>query len=248
MRKSILCAVIVTLTCAFTANAQNFVRLEKLADQLRVQSEDLVARTNKELRKEGNRSSKEIKNAFLAEQLRASALLIERIIDNRFHSSEVRYAGMVLAELSEKFPEEDRNSFEWKKAKDTINELSREMRGLNPDANIGKVEYRADEASILGKVVWSGMVDADVLLSVSGDRIKTKTVSGKEYADGAYSFTSTIPRQTRIRVGVTLKSGRGKVHVIEQPGRENDYTAIVQIRDEEGGAKPYAIEIYWYRR
>ena len=248
MKRYIFFAFLLTLTFAFTANAQDFSRLEKLANELKQQSVDLVSRTNKDIKKDGIHSSRQIKSAFLAEQLRASVELIEKLIDSRFHISEVRYAGMVLTDLSDEFPLTGPSRFEWKEAKYTINELSRELRGLNTGANIEKIGYVENDGTILGTAIWSGMVDDNVMLSVKGERIIAKTISGKKYADGAYRFTSTIPKQKRIRVGVRLKSGRGKAIVIEQPGSENNYTAVVQVRDEEGGAKPYSIEIFWYRR
>ncbi len=224
MKKKILLGLILTLTTAFTVSGQDFDRLAKLANDLRLQSEDLVSRTNKVIRKDGTHSSNEIENAFLAEQLRASTILIKRIIDDRYLASEVRYAGMVLADLAEKFPVEGKNRFEWKKAADTINELSRELRGLNIGVNFEKAGYRVDYASILGKAIWSGMVDADVQLTVKGDKVSVQTMSGREYADGAYSFSSKIPRQSRIRVGVLIKNGRGKAHVMQQPEQDNNYT------------------------
>ncbi|MCB1023834.1 MAG: hypothetical protein KDB79_05580 [Acidobacteria bacterium] len=248
MKKKILLGLILTLTTAFSINAQDFDRLEKIAGDLRLQADDLVSRTNRSIRKEGTHSSDEIENAFLAEQLRASTILIKRLIEDQYRASEVRYAGMVLADLSEKFPVKGENRFEWKKATDTIKELSRELRGLNTGVNIEKAGYGVDDASILGKAVWSGMVDADVQLTVKGDKILVQTMSGREYAAGAYSFSAKIPRQSRIRVGVKIKNGRGKAHVMQQPDQSNNYTAIIQVRDEEGGAKPYSLEIYWYRR
>ena len=248
MKKSIIFALLLALTFVFTVNAQNFSRLEKLADELKTQSVDLVHRTNKAIKKDGMRSSEEIRSAFLAEQFRASAQLIERIIDNRLRPSEVRYAGMVLSDLSKKFPVESENSFEWLRAQDTIEELSRELRGLNIGVSIEKVGFKANNDSILGKAVWSGMVDADVLLVVKGSKIQSETVSGRTYPAGAYSFTSKIPQQDRIRVGVKLKNGRGKIHVVQQPTVENDFTTLIQIRDELAGARTHSVEIFWYRR
>lgn len=248
MKKNIILGIVLTLTAAFTINAQDFDRLGKLANDLRLQADDLVSRTNKVIRKNEPHSSDEIENAFLAEQLRASTVLIKRIIDDRYRASEVRYAGMVLADLSERFPVKGKNRFEWKKATDTINELSRELRGLNIGVNVEKAGYRVDDASVLGKALWSGMVDADVQLTVRGDKISTQTMSGREYADGAYIFGSKIPKQSRIRVGVLIKNGRGKAHVMQQPDQDNNFTTIIQIKDEVGGAKPYSLEIYWYRR
>ena len=48
-----------------------------------------------------------------------------------------------------------------------------------------------------------------------------------------------------VQVEVTKKKGRGEGRVIEQPSRDNDYTAVVQILDDASGAKEYELEIFW---
>jgi hypothetical protein len=44
---------------------------------------------------------------------------------------------------------------------------------------------------------------------------------------------------------VQLIEGRGNVEVIQQPSSRNNYQAIVLIRDSQGGADDYEIEIRW---
>ncbi len=248
MRKSILLSVLLTLALALSVNAQDFRNLEKLTKDLKTQAADIVAKTNKVIEKEGLHSASEIRNAFLARQFQTSTSLIERFIHSRYHMSEIRYAGMVLSDLSQEFPVAGQNAFEWKKAKDTIYELSRELRGLNSGVQIENAAFQENLGGIIGKAIWTGMVDKDVVLSIKGDRISSTAISGTRYPEGTYSFSSVLPKEKRIRVGVKIKRGRGKVHVMQQPNEENEYTTIVQVRDDEGGAKQYVLEVFWYRR
>lgn len=40
-------------------------------------------------------------------------------------------------------------------------------------------------------------------------------------------------------------AARGEVCVLQQPTRDNDYTAVVEIRDPKGEARDYEIEVSW---
>jgi len=247
MKYPAIITLFLILSFALSSFGQDLSRLKKLSKDLKNQSEDLVERTQKDLKKSEMRTQIEIESAFMANQLYSSTVLIQRLIKEKYHISEMRYAGMVLADMSKRFPLENKNAFEWQKSKDTITEMSRELRGLNAGI-VETKEYEVDEEKILGKTFWTGTVDDDVQLHVRGSDVETKTISGKENEKGLYSFTKALPKQTRIRVGVRIKSGRGKVHVMQQPDETNEYTAIIEIKDEDGGAKPYSLEIYWYRR
>ncbi len=247
MKKSLLCTLLLTLFLSFASQAQDFSRLETLSKKIKYQAEELIKLTSKDIKSDEMNSRKEIENAFLAEQLYASVKLIRQMFHNKRRASELRYAGSMLMKLANRFPRTGSNSFEWKKTEDLVGELSRELRGIGGSINSRK-KYEINESEIIGRAFWNGIVDADVQLLVRKTRLFTKTLDGKSYPDGIYSFSSSLPKRSRIRVGVKIKKGRGKVHVIQQPDRTNNFTAIIEIRDNEGGAKPYSIEIYWYRR
>ena len=100
------------------------------------------------------------------------------------------------------------------------------------------------QTQIAGRVFWKGMVDAKIQLSIKGDKIETKTLAGKEYPEGIYSFTTPLP-DSPVTVGVNKTEGRGKVAVVQQPTQENNFTAIVEVADDKGGAKEYQLEVFW---
>ena len=95
-----------------------------------------------------------------------------------------------------------------------------------------------------GRVLWRGMVDAKVHLIIQDLTLTVNTVEGTAYPDGVSSFTASLPRKN-VSVGVNKTKGRGTATVIQQPTRENDYTAIVEILDDKSGAKEYQLEIFW---
>lgn len=98
----------------------------------------------------------------------------------------------------------------------------------------------------VGKLFWRGMVDDRVQLIVRGDQVKTNVVSGATMPEGIYSFTSPLPNDP-VNVDLIKRKGRSKrVSVIQQPAESNNYTAIIEIYDQGGGAKEYQLEIFWH--
>ena len=96
-----------------------------------------------------------------------------------------------------------------------------------------------------GKVFWRGTVDDKVQLVIRRDKLEHRNVSGNPQPDGNYSFTAPLPDQAVI-VSIPRIEGRSKkVTVVQQPTSENDFTAIVEIHDEGGGAREYFLEIAW---
>jgi hypothetical protein len=69
-------------------------------------------------------------------------------------------------------------------------------------------------------------------------------MEGTAYPDGVSSFTASLPRRA-VSVGVNKTSGRGTATVFQQPTAENDFTAVIEIVDDKGGAKEYLLEIFW---
>ena len=104
---------------------------------------------------------------------------------------------------------------------------------------------QAQSESTSGKVFWRGSVDNKVHLTIKAHTLEQKTVEGAEKPAGKFSFTAPLPQQPAT-VQVLRKEGRSKkVKVIQQPTADNDFTAIVEIHDDGGGARDYVLEIFW---
>jgi hypothetical protein len=94
-----------------------------------------------------------------------------------------------------------------------------------------------------GSVTWSGKVNHDVKLIISGSRLTFVVQSGKDLGRGTYYFTSPLP--TDAVVTVRRVKGRNDVYVTDQPSRRNDYSAVVRITDSRGGSDQTEVVISW---
>ncbi|MEZ5425319.1 MAG: hypothetical protein R2747_03555 [Pyrinomonadaceae bacterium] len=105
--------------------------------------------------------------------------------------------------------------------------------------NLKKVYGQGDSS-----MVWTGTVDDVVEIEIRGRNAKTVTVSGREYRGGRARFSGRGSRRD-TRAKVDKEDGRGKVRVVQQPRRSNNYTTIIRIEDSKGGADRYRIRVEW---
>lgn len=116
--------------------------------------------------------------------------------------------------------------------------------GRNDDYNRGRDRYDNRNNYGAGRLTWSGQVDDVVELEIQGNRVYARTISGRPVSYPNSNFSNSLPRQN-VNVSARLIRGRGNVEVIEQPSARNNYRAIVRIRDSQGGADNYEIEVTW---
>jgi len=95
-----------------------------------------------------------------------------------------------------------------------------------------------------GTMTWRGRVDDYVELNIQGNRVRSREREGSQTINEQVSFSSPLPRAD-VEVSVRKRDGRGRVSVVQQPNRSNNYTAVVKIDDEKGGADDYEIEMEW---
>lgn len=95
-----------------------------------------------------------------------------------------------------------------------------------------------------GSVSWRGRVDQTVNILISGSDVQSIDVA----TTGLWSVSHNINGYLARRPGsisAYKRKGRGTVTVLQQPTWENDFTAIVQIFDPNGGADNYEVDISW---
>jgi hypothetical protein len=95
-----------------------------------------------------------------------------------------------------------------------------------------------------GSMEWRGTVDDTVQVIIRGRNATTNTVSGSQTYDARTTFNGRMPRD-RTNVTVEKNNGRGKVYVVQQPNRRNNFTTIIQIVDNKGGRDQYSFTLYW---
>jgi hypothetical protein len=90
---------------------------------------------------------------------------------------------------------------------------------------------------------WSGRVDRQVTLEARPGGV-SNTSEPTIRSRARFSTTTGLPaRPGMLRVVAT--QGRGTVTVTQQPTAQNNYTAQIQVIDNEGGADMYRVSAYW---
>jgi hypothetical protein len=215
-------------------------RLDTAAQRLKRDTVDLVQRTTDELNAAQSANRALIEEVFLSAQIDASVGVFQDMIRDRRRASELRDAGAILGDLARRAPSITNNGTLWRAVQNGIADLNRELGGGGGNTGGGTVDNRP----IIGRVYWRGMVDDRIQIVISGGKVEVRTVSGRAMPDGTFSFTSPLPSRD-VTVGVTRTRGRGAVKVLQQPSKANDYTAIVEVYDDGGGARDYQLDIYW---
>ena len=227
---------------AATAHAQSY-QLNSLSEQLSTQANDLAERSYADYANNTFSNRSDIEALYLAQQFSASANVFRRMVRDSRRQSELRDAASILSDLARRGGSggfSRRN--QWQDVQRTLEDILRE---LNVGGSVGGGGGgRGDDGRTTGRLRWRGTVDDDVHLFIRGDNVEVRTIGGSEYNNATYNFTSPLPRR-RMSVSAVRLKGRGDVRVIQQPARDNDFTAVVQIRDPSGGARDYEIEVAW---
>lgn len=102
---------------------------------------------------------------------------------------------------------------------------------------------RPGRGTSTGTIDWSGRVDNRVNIVIRGGEITNQQVAGSFYP-GYQNMSGVLPRRNST-VSVSKIGGRGTVDVIQQPDRNNNFTAIVQIFDPPKSDDNYRLQIRW---
>lgn len=252
MKKFILLTLFSILALSFTAFAQEAgrygsTRLNNYADDLKRATVDLTDRTSEKVRSGYSVSRSDIEEAFTAAQLDASAGLFQEMISGNNRANDLREAATILNDLIRRAPSYGSNNNLWRNARNAVDNINREIGtggGWNGGNNGGGFDN--DNRPIIGRAYWRGTVDDRVQIVLQDRNLRVDTVSGRPYTDNTHSFTASLGRD--VIVDVIKQKGRGNVNVIQQPSKQNDYVAIIEIADTDGGAKEYQLEIVWRKR
>jgi hypothetical protein len=96
-------------------------------------------------------------------------------------------------------------------------------------------------------VVWRGRVDGESIIRFRSDQSWDETINGYGVSNARYQFNAPLPSHPVV-VNLTNTEGRGEIVIIEQPSRNNNYTASVRIRDRRGGSDNYAFTLVWEKQ
>lgn len=221
-------------------------RLTNISNDLKRQTVDLADRAYENIRRGYSISRSDMEEAFLAQQMDASAGLFQQLVRDNHRASELRDAASILSDMARRSPNYGSNNYYWNNIKRSVEDINRELGGYSgggwggSGGGWGNENYERK----LGSVRWRGTVDKEVHLRISNNNLEVNIFDGQNYGIGSYNFSSAMPNRN-VNVYVNKKKGRGNVTVIQQPNRNNNYTAIIKVLDGDGGAKEYDVEVYW---
>ncbi|MDD5542450.1 MAG: peptidoglycan-binding protein [Acidobacteriia bacterium] len=114
------------------------------------------------------------------------------------------------------------------------------------DNNSGSVpDYNSGQASSTGHFQWQGLVDGSDNIRLHGSRVDMAHLTAGQVQQATYQLSSALPLSP---VQVTLRKvrGRGQILLLEQPTASNNYTAVVQVNDQDAwGSAWYEFTLDW---
>lgn len=91
---------------------------------------------------------------------------------------------------------------------------------------------------------WSGNVDNEIEIRLQGRRFDERTLAGGQPYDQRTSVVDGLPNRD-VRLVIAQRQGRGTVYVAQQPSAYNNYTAVIRVRDPQGGYGYYDFDVQY---
>ena len=236
----VVVAILLFASPAFTQFGQSGNnRLTDLAARLSRESGDFADQNYSTYTNSYRNNRNDIEAVMLTQQFAASAQIFYRmVVDNR-RRQELRDAFDLLSLHARQVERNNLVRNSWFNIQRTLSDLAREVAG---DSSNGGGQ--GPDTGRGGRMTWRGRVDDDVRIRIRGGSADVETLGGTPYYDSQPNFINSLPNR-RVTVRLTQKRGRGEIVIEQQPTRENDFTAIVRIRDTRGGASEYEFELQW---
>ena len=178
--------------------------------------------------------------AMMAHQFNGGARFFQRMVTDRARRNELREAFNVLQSLATPIDGNNVQPARWQNIQRLISDISSELSYNRDDRDRDNDDFPSQG----GRVVWKGRVDDDVRIVIRGGTADVETIGGTPYYNSATNFSASLPRR-RVNVRLQIRKGRGEAFIEQQPSRENDFAAVIRIRDSRGGASDYEIEVSW---
>jgi hypothetical protein len=190
----------------------------------------------------GSRS--EVEAVMLSQQFAASAQIFSRMVADRRRNPDLRDAFGLLQDLARSVDRNNTQRNTWFTVQRTMNDLARELNYDSSGGGGGGGGGNQPDTGRGGRMTWKGRVDDDVRIVIRGGSADVETIGGTAYNDSQPNFSGSLPSR-RVTVRLTVRRSRGEVYVEEQPSRENNFAAVIRIKDSRGGASDYEFELSW---
>jgi hypothetical protein len=88
-------------------------------------------------------------------------------------------------------------------------------------------------------------VDQEVEVTVRGDLVSIRTISGRDSRDDGSECNEPLPNRQAQGFRFENIDGRGEVRLLAEPSRQTDFQAVVRIRDNDPGEGRYHFRVSW---
>jgi hypothetical protein len=234
----VVVAILLFASPAFTQFGQAN-RLTDLASRLSREADDFADSSYNNFSNNSRAVRNDTEAVMLAYQFAGASRIFYRMTVDRRRNQDLRDAFDTLQNLARSLERNNARQNNWFNIQRTMQDIARE---INAGGGGGGPQY--PDTGRGGRMTWRGRVDDDVRIRIRGGSADVETIGGTAYNDGQPNFENSLPNR-RVTVRLTEKRGRGEILIEEQPSRENDFTAVIRIRDTRGGASEYAFTLEW---
>jgi hypothetical protein len=240
-----LFVLIVTLFCVHTATAQfgQSRRLNDEAQRLASEATALADASYGDYTRGSRFNRGDIETVMFAYQFSSSAQVFNRMVNDRRRNAELRDAFQVLQSLASAANRSNLQQSRWSNIQRLMSEISQEL-NAGPGTGSGYPWPDQGGPSGSGRMTWRGTVDDDVRIMIRGGTAQVETIGGSPYYDAVANFSASLPMR-RTNVTLTKRRGRGEMFIEQQPSRQNNFTAVIRVRDSRGGASEYEFDVSW---
>ena len=233
----VVVAVLLLASPAFSQFApQN--RVSDLANQLSREADAFADASYNNFTNNQRAFRNDIEAVMVAYQFAGASRIFYRMTVDRRRNQDLRDAFDMLQNVARSVERNNVQRTNWYNIQRLMNDISRELGGGG-----GGNDY-PDTGNRSGRMTWRGRVDDDVRIRIRGGSADVETIGGSPYYDAQPNFSNSLPNR-RVTVRLTENRGRGEIFIEQQPTRDNDFTAVVRIKDPRGGASDYAFTLEW---
>ena len=216
-------------------------RLTDLAERLSRDADAFADATYNSYSNSFRNSRNDVEAVMLSQQFAGASRIFYRMTVDRRRNQDLRDAYSMLQELARSVERNNQQRTSWSNLQRTMTDLSRE---LDYDSSSGGGGGNQNDGGRGGRMTWKGRVDDDVRIVIRGGRADVETLGGTAYYNGQPNFSASLPPR-RVNVKLTVKKSRGEVYIEQQPSRDNNFAAVIRIKDSRGGASDYEFELTW---
>jgi len=233
----VVVAILLFASPAFTQFGQSN-RLTDFASRLSRDADDFADSSYNGLTNNSRALRNDTEAVLLAYQFAGASRIFYRMTVDRRRNQDLRDAFDILQNLARSLERNNAQRNNWSNIQRSMQDIGREINAGGGGGN------QFPDTGRGGRMTWRGRVDDDVRIRIRGGSADVETLGGTPYYDSQPNFENSLPYR-RVTVRLTDKRGRGEIFIEQQPSRENDFTAVIRIRDTKGGASDYEFALEW---